>query len=168
MRHEHQLLQVLLLRLEGALDRRQLVVEADSFLLEPLDDLLVRLVDALRLVILDHGLVQPVFQCPDVARERRVVVFHLGNLLLEVLELVLHAVDLLLALSEPVLDVIVLAPLHVHVLLERADLRAAGVATLVALPLALQRLPPEQQKATQACQHSPAQGPGCTPRSGRY
>ena len=132
MRHEHQLLQVLLLRLEGALDRRQLVVEADSFLLEPLDDLLVRLVDTLRLVVLDHGLVQPVFQCPDVAREGRVVVFHLGNLLLEVLELVLHAVDLLLALSELVLHVIVLAPLHVHVLLERADLRAAGVATLVA------------------------------------
>ena len=62
------------IHLERALNRRELVVEAYSLLLEPLDDLLVRFVDALRLVVLDHCLVQAVLQRPDIARQRRVVV----------------------------------------------------------------------------------------------
>ncbi len=50
MGHEDELLEVLLLGLERALNGGELVVEADAFLLEPLDDLLVRLADALAVV----------------------------------------------------------------------------------------------------------------------
>ena len=46
----------------------------DTLLLQPFNDLLVRLVDALGLVVFDHRLVQPVLERPDVARQRRVVV----------------------------------------------------------------------------------------------
>ena len=35
--------------------------------LEPLDNLLVRLADALRLIVLDHRLVKPVLQHADLA-----------------------------------------------------------------------------------------------------
>jgi hypothetical protein len=40
--------------------------ETYSLLLEPLHNLLVRFVDALRLVVLDHCLVKPVLQRSDV------------------------------------------------------------------------------------------------------
>jgi hypothetical protein len=45
--HEDEFLEVLLLGFERALDGCELIVEADALLLEPLDDLLVRLADAL-------------------------------------------------------------------------------------------------------------------------
>jgi hypothetical protein len=97
--HEDELLEVFLLGLERALDGCQLVVESDALLLEPLDDLLVRLADALRkqlrvergfvgslivvnvdglhlsLVVLDHGLVQPVLKGANVTGQRRVIIF---------------------------------------------------------------------------------------------
>ena len=45
MREQQELLVIVLLRLQRALDRRKLCVKADALLLEALHDLLVRLAD---------------------------------------------------------------------------------------------------------------------------
>mmetsp|Transcript_82093 Transcript_82093/g.232719 ORF Transcript_82093/g.232719 Transcript_82093/m.232719 type:complete len:476 (+) Transcript_82093:77-1504(+) len=76
---EQQLLVVALLRLQRALDGGELVVEADPLLLELLHDRLVRLPDALGLVVLDHGLVEPVLEHADLPHlGRRLAGVHLG------------------------------------------------------------------------------------------
>mmetsp|Transcript_117575 Transcript_117575/g.366240 ORF Transcript_117575/g.366240 Transcript_117575/m.366240 type:complete len:314 (-) Transcript_117575:7-948(-) len=71
VREQEQLLVVALLRLESSLDGDELVVEAVALLLEALDNGLVGLADALGLVVLDHRLVQPVLQDPDLPHLRR-------------------------------------------------------------------------------------------------
>mmetsp|Transcript_26634 Transcript_26634/g.58383 ORF Transcript_26634/g.58383 Transcript_26634/m.58383 type:complete len:264 (-) Transcript_26634:320-1111(-) len=90
-RHEQQFVKIALLGAQRALDRPELVVEVDPLVLEPLDDLVVGLADGLRLVELDHGLVEPVLERPDLAQLRiRRGVGRLGALL-DVAKLVLLA-----------------------------------------------------------------------------
>mmetsp|Transcript_35768 Transcript_35768/g.87983 ORF Transcript_35768/g.87983 Transcript_35768/m.87983 type:complete len:213 (-) Transcript_35768:451-1089(-) len=120
--HEHKLLEVLLLCLERPLDGRELVVEPDALLLEPFHDLLVRLPDALGLVVLNHSLVKPVLEGADVACEGRVVVGQLRHLLVQVLQLVLHAVELALPEAALVADIVVAAAQLLHLLLQLGDL----------------------------------------------
>mmetsp|Transcript_39385 Transcript_39385/g.105159 ORF Transcript_39385/g.105159 Transcript_39385/m.105159 type:complete len:213 (+) Transcript_39385:358-996(+) len=67
---EQKLLVIALLGLERALDRGEGVVEAGALVLQALHDLLVGLLDAESLVVLDHGLVQPVLQDPNLPHLR--------------------------------------------------------------------------------------------------
>mmetsp|Transcript_28181 Transcript_28181/g.93575 ORF Transcript_28181/g.93575 Transcript_28181/m.93575 type:complete len:224 (+) Transcript_28181:1180-1851(+) len=67
---EQKLLIVALLGLECVLDGGEGVVEASSLVLQALHDLLVGLLDAESLVVLDHGLVQPVLQDPNLPHLR--------------------------------------------------------------------------------------------------
>ena len=64
--HEHEFLEVRLLGVQRSLERTELVVEPDALLSESLDDLLVRFSDALRLVVFDESLVEPVLEQPKV------------------------------------------------------------------------------------------------------
>ncbi len=73
MGEQEQFLEVMLLALERPLDGGQLVVIADSFLIEPLDDALIHPADGLDLIVLDHDLVQLVFEHPDVAHQGRLL-----------------------------------------------------------------------------------------------
>ena len=70
VRHQQQLLVIVLLGLQCLLDGSQLVVERDALVLESLRDLLIGLPDGLGLVVLDDGLVQSVLQGADPACER--------------------------------------------------------------------------------------------------
>jgi hypothetical protein len=55
----------MLFPLETTLNRCQLTIIAHSFLFESLNDLLVSLLDGLRLIVLDHHLIQPILQNAD-------------------------------------------------------------------------------------------------------
>ena len=85
VRHEEQLLVVVLFCVQRRLDGAQLVVKVDALLLEALDDLIVRLADALRLVVLDESLVEAVLELPEQPGRRRVLLGRIHGVVLEVL-----------------------------------------------------------------------------------
>lgn len=62
---QQKFLKIVLFPLEAGLNARQLTIITHSFLSQPLDYLLVGLLDGLRLVELYHHLVQPIFQESD-------------------------------------------------------------------------------------------------------
>lgn len=65
MGQQQKLLKIVLFPLETSLDTGQLTVITNSFFPQPLDDFLVSLLDGLRLIELNHHLIQPIFQEPD-------------------------------------------------------------------------------------------------------
>ena len=89
MGQKKQFLEIVLFSLEAVFDGGQLTVVAHSFLLEPLDDLLIGLLDGLGLVVLDHHLIEPVLQDADGSHhgvfldEAQLVVLDLLQLVLE-------------------------------------------------------------------------------------
>mmetsp|Transcript_10676 Transcript_10676/g.24867 ORF Transcript_10676/g.24867 Transcript_10676/m.24867 type:complete len:279 (-) Transcript_10676:30-866(-) len=96
---QQQLLVVALLGRVRALERGQLVVETNALLFEPLHDLFVRFTDGLRLVVFDHGLIQPVLQHADATRQGRILLVWSPRLELQLLDLILQALQLLLILG---------------------------------------------------------------------
>ena len=116
VQHERELLQVVVLRLQRALHGGQLVVEPDPLLLEALHDLLVGAADALRFVVLDHRLVQPVLERADLARHGRVALVGLLRLQLQVLQPVGQVLELVALLRRVVAQIVVaLAQLRAQV-----------------------------------------------------
>ena len=142
VRHEEELLVVVLLRLERRLDRAQLVVEVDALLLQPLDDLVVRLADRLRLVVLDHRLVQPVLERADLAHQRVRLVRRPRAVLPEVAQLVLELRQLLLLRLVPVDELVLLLAQQRQLRLDLGDLGVVeqrGVAARAAAALLVHR-----------------------------
>lgn len=70
MSEEQKFLKIMLLSLKAGLNARQLTIISHSLFSQPLDNLLISLLDGLRLVELNHHLIQPVFQESDGATHR--------------------------------------------------------------------------------------------------
>lgn len=95
MGEQQKLLEIVLFSFKAGFDGCQLAVVAYSFLLEPPDDLIVGLLYRLRFVILDHDLVQPIFEQP--------YCFHHGILLNVAQFVILYLLQLILEGEEYIL-----------------------------------------------------------------
>ena len=105
----------MLLAFETVLDCCELTVIAYPFLLEPFDYLFIGLLDGLSLIILDHDLIEPILQNPDVPHEwalldlSQLVVFDLLELVLERKESALFDLGVMSLVIEQPSEVILIA-----------------------------------------------------------
>lgn len=88
MGKQKKFLEIVLFAFEAGLDGCKLAVISYSFLLEPPDHLIVGLLYGLRFIILDHDLIQPIFQQPDSLHHR--ILFNIAQLI------ILHLLQLIL------------------------------------------------------------------------
>ena len=98
----HQVLVVIVLPLQGLFDRPELIIVADPFLLQPLHDQLISLLDTHGLIVLDHGFVQAVLHDTNHAHLWVVIAVHidllschLGQLVLETFKMFLLGLALI-------------------------------------------------------------------------
>mmetsp|Transcript_7264 Transcript_7264/g.19015 ORF Transcript_7264/g.19015 Transcript_7264/m.19015 type:complete len:271 (+) Transcript_7264:1106-1918(+) len=134
--HQQQLFIVVLLGMQRRLDCAQLVVKVDALLLEPLDNLVVRLTDRLCLIVFDHCLVEPILECADLAHERVGFVSRPRGGALHVSQLILELPQHLLLGLVAAADLVLLCPqLRERLLdldeLRRVDLTGLGPAALL-------------------------------------
>mmetsp|Transcript_12862 Transcript_12862/g.30865 ORF Transcript_12862/g.30865 Transcript_12862/m.30865 type:complete len:365 (-) Transcript_12862:106-1200(-) len=78
VRQQQQLLVVVLLGFQRALNRLQLIVKTNTLLFQALHNLFIGLANAHRLVVLDHRLVQPILKDTDLPHLRGI--FRVGQL----------------------------------------------------------------------------------------
>lgn len=93
---QQKFFEITLFAFEASLNRSYLVVVTHSLFLQPLDDLLVGLPNGVRLVILDHGLVQPTLKNANFS--------HQGTLFNVADFVVVHILELVLQYHQPILD----------------------------------------------------------------
>ena len=115
VRHQNELPEVHLPVPQRLLDHPELVVKAHAVLAQLQHDLLVRLSDAMRLVILDESLVQPVLQQPDVPHLGRVLVRGPNRVPLQVLGVVPKLLQLPAQLGHVGVALVVPLPQHPRV-----------------------------------------------------
>ena len=92
----HQVLVVIVLPLQGLFDGPELIIVTDPFLLQPLHDQLISLLDAHGLVVLDHGFVQTVLHDTDHAHLWVVIAVHINLLSCHLGQLVLQTFKMFL------------------------------------------------------------------------
>ena len=119
---QHELGEVPLLRLDRLVHALQLRVEGDALVAQTLDDLLVRLLDGLRLVVLDESLVEAILELPQQPSRRGVLLGRVHGVVLQVLDAVQLGLELP-GLSHGALLVVVVPPAQVfRQLLEAVEL----------------------------------------------
>ena len=122
VRQEHELGEIFFFGLDGSVHALELRVEGDALVAEALDDLLVRLLDGLRLVVLDESLVEAVLELSEQPGRRRVLLGRIHGVVLEVLDAVQLVLELP-GLPHGALLVVVVPPAQVlRQLLEAVEL----------------------------------------------
>jgi len=95
MCEQQQFLKILLLSLQAGLNCSQLTIIPNSFFLESFDYSLIRLLNTLCLIVLDHNFIQAIFQNSNISHQRtflnvsEFIAFYLFELILQGEQIVL-------------------------------------------------------------------------------